>query len=407
MKFKSVFVFYCLSMGILIGIFSALFLSLVNFLIHSVWHTIPSYLNLPFYPLLVGLLGGLLIGLFQTKVGDYPKTMHDTLAEFKDNNKVTYTNYQIIKNFFSALIVLAFGASLGPEAALASLLGSMISWLGDRMKWTLARKEELVNLGTAAILSIIFRAPFAGLSEPLEEQYEQKSFRFNWKKLLLYGLTTASGILSFSLTSQLFPKEAVFTLRFPKVEWTREVFLLIIPALVLGFLFGHLFLIIETVTKEIAKKIEKPLILTLIAGLFIGIFAMLSPYFLYSGEHEILSFSKEASQMGTLSLLSIAIGKALLTNICFSFKWRGGKIFPAIFSSASAGFVLANLFPYTPALTIGVVVAASVTTIMKQPLVVAALLLFLFPIQFFPFILFTCLLISSLSSYLTKDKSMV
>lgn len=79
----------------------------------------------------------------------------------------------------------------------------------------------------------------------------------------------------------------------------------------------------------------------------------------------------------------IRIGKAFLTNLCFDFGWRGGKIFPAIFSSAAIGFAFENVFSYIPGLLVGVLVAPSVTMILNQPYATAALLLFLFPISFF------------------------
>ena len=85
------------------------------------------------------------------------------------------------------------------------------------------------------------------------------------------------------------------------------------------------------------------------------------------------------------------IGKAILTNFCFAFGWRGGKIFPAIFSSTAIGFAFVSLFPYTPGLLVGVLVAASLTMILGQPYLSMSLLLFLFPIQFFPVILLSSL----------------
>ena len=60
-------------------------------------------------------------------------------------------------------------------------------------------------------------------------------------------------------------------------------------------------------------------------------------------------------------------------------------------------FALASVFPYTPGLLIAVSVAASCTVILKQPFVTATLLLFLFPLQFFPFILSVAVLIKQLS----------
>lgn len=390
MRFSTLFVVYSCVLGLLVGIMSAAFLSLTNFMIDVVWTSIPEGLSLPFYPILVGLIGGCLVGLIQTKVGRYPTTMHETLSEFKQKKRVTYKK-QIGRNFLSALIVLMFGASLGPEAALAGIMGGLITWVGDHLKLTLQRKEELLELGIGTMLAAIFRAPLAGVSEVFEKN-DQPTFNNRMKKMMLYALSTGFGLLGFLFVKQLFPEESIFSLHFPKnISWKWQAILLSPVSWLIGGLFGLLFLELEKLTDRLATKINNQMISALIAGLCIGIFALWSPYFLFSGEHQLLPFSQEALQLSFINLLLLGIGKAFLTNLCFSFGWRGGKIFPAIFSSVAIGFAIVRLFPYTPGLLVGVAVAASTTVILSQPYVCAALLLFLFPIQFFPFILLSCL----------------
>lgn len=390
MRFSTLFVVYSCVLGLLVGIMSAAFLSLTNFMIDVVWTSIPEGLSLPLYPILVGLIGGCLVGLIQTKVGRYPTTMHETLSEFKQKKRVTYKK-QIGRNFLSALVVLMFGASLGPEAALAGIMGGLITWVGDHLKLTLQRKEELLELGIGTMLAAIFRAPLAGVSEVFEKN-DQPTFNNRMKKIMLYALSTGFGLLGFLFVKQLFPEESIFSLHFPKnISWKWQAVLFSPVSWLIGGLFGLLFLKIEMLTDRLATKINNQMISALIAGLCIGIFALWSPYFLFSGEHQLLPFSQEALQLSFINLLLLGIGKAFLTNLCFSFGWRGGKIFPAIFSSVAIGFAIVRLFPYTPGLLVGVAVAASTTVILSQPYVCAALLLFLFPIQFFPFILLSCL----------------
>ena len=294
--------------------------------------------------------------------------MHETLSEFKQKKRVTYKK-QIGKNFLSAIIVLMFGASLGPEAALAGIMGGLITWMGDRLKLTLQRKEELLELGIGTMLAAIFRAPLAGVSEVFE-QNNPPTGNDKVKKTILYALSTG----------------------FSPVSW------------LIGGLFGVLFLELEKLTDRLAAKIDNLVISALIAGLCIGIFALWSPYFLFSGEQQLLPLSKQALQLSFINLLLLGIGKAFLTNLCFSFGWRGGKIFPAIFSSTAIGFAVVRLIPYTPGLIVGVAVAASTTIILRQPYVCAALLLFLFPIQFFPFILISCLGMKRFEEYLRAKR---
>ncbi|MDT2829044.1 chloride channel protein [Enterococcus viikkiensis] len=401
MRFSTSFVMYSCVLGLIVGVGAALFLTLVNFLIEFVWVSIPHMVSIPFYPILVGLFGGVLVGLVQTKLGNYPITMHETLSEFKQKGRVTYQD-QIGKNFLAAVIVLMFGASLGPEAALSGILGGMITWMGDHLKLTLKNKERLLKLGIGTMLAAIFRAPLAGIGEAFEE-HNYPTIDNRLKRILLYGLSTLFGLIGFLSVKRLFPEESVFTLYFSKtIVWKWQAIVLVPLAFLVGGLFGILFLKIEMITDELARKLNHPILAALIAGLCIGVFALWSPYFLFSGEHQLFPFSKEAIQFPLFNLVLLGIGKATLTNICFSFGWRGGKIFPAIFSSTAIGFAVVQLFPYTPELIVGVVVATSLTMILNQPYVSAALLLLLFPLQVFPAILISCLSIKKFKDHIMK-----
>jgi len=275
MKFSLTFTLYSLSLSFLIGIVAAFFLGIVNFLIHIVWVGVPSALHLgTFYPLVIGLIGGVLVGLFQSRIGPYPKTMHETIQEFQTTKRVHYEK-QIWKNFVAAIIVLAFGASLGPEAALASILGGLISWLGDRLKLTMFKKEELLNLSLGALLATIFHAPFMGITTPLEEGFRQGQIQVKWKKTVLYILSTVAGLLGFAFVNQFFPKEKVFAIRLGAIHWEGQVIYLLLPALLLGMAFGYFFLATERFFDYLALKINQKILLALVAGLCIGLFGII------------------------------------------------------------------------------------------------------------------------------------
>lgn len=281
---------------------------------------------------------------------------------------------------------------------MASILGGLISWIGDRMKLTMAMRTELLELSIEAMMSSIFYAPLVGIGESLEKQLVKDQFRNRVRKIILYTITTIAGVSGFTLVKYLFPNESVFTIRIPAVDWDVKVLLTIFPALIVGIGFGYLFQLFEKYSEIVAKKNQTTNLVGSIGRYNNGNsrddFAV---FFLFSGEHELLGFSKDVVNFGLPYILLLAIGKALLTNLCFAFGWRGGKIFPAIFAGTAMGFALAELFPYTPGLIVGIVVAASVTIIINQPYVTAALLLFLFPIQLFPFIIAACLLTNKFS----------
>ena len=344
MNFNLVFVLYSCLLGLIVGALASMFLALSNLLIHLVWTTVPEQLDTTFYPFWICLFGGLLIGLFQTYIGDYPRTMHQTLEEFKTTGRVAYEG-TVVKNIVAALLVLTFGASLGPEAALISILGGWMTWAGDRMTWTLQKKKELLDLGIGAMLSTIFYAPLIGVSEALEDGVNRSNFKRKSIKVVLYALTTACGIFAFTTLNRLFPHEVLFSISTPKVNWTTEVIYLLLPASLIGTGFGYLFVMFGRWTDAVARKYPHPLGLALTAGALLGLFGSMSSYFLFSGEQKILEFSRIAFDQSVLFLISIAVGKRFVDPCLFFIRMAGRKNLSRRLFEYSDGICLSVRFP--------------------------------------------------------------
>lgn len=83
MRFSVLFVVYSCVLGLIVGAVAAFFLLVTNFFIDLVWQDIPAMVSLPFYPMIVGVVGGVLVGLLQKHLGRYPTTIEETLGEFK------------------------------------------------------------------------------------------------------------------------------------------------------------------------------------------------------------------------------------------------------------------------------------------------------------------------------------
>ncbi|MBC6178924.1 chloride channel protein, partial [Listeria welshimeri] len=74
--------------------------------------------------------------------------------------------------------------------------------------------------------------------------------------------------------------------------------------------------------------------------------------------------------------------------------WKGGAIFPAIFSSSVMGYLVTVWFDGPTGFLISIFVAASCTKIVGKPVLTASILLFVFPLQFFPFFLLTAFIVN-------------
>lgn len=77
---------YAIVLGIIIGLVSWLFLSVVYKGIHVGWHTIPEQFDIPFYLFLVPIIAGVCIGLLQHRYGRMPEVME----ERKDTGRIDY-----------------------------------------------------------------------------------------------------------------------------------------------------------------------------------------------------------------------------------------------------------------------------------------------------------------------------
>lgn len=107
--------------------------------------------------------------------------------------------------------------------------------------------------------------------------------------------------------------------------------MLAISALLVSITFGCLFLVLETFSDKLVEKIQRPLPLAILAGLLLGSLAMISPYFLFSGEHNLLPLSENYQQITAGFLLFLAVGKNLFDQFFFCLWLARRENFPGDF----------------------------------------------------------------------------
>lgn len=112
---------------LLIGAATAAYLDLVNWIIHFFWHFLPTVCHLPklWIPLIICLPLGLVIGVLNKKLGNYPLTIGNVLNEIHTNGRIQYRDWW--KNFTLGLLVLGGGGDIGPEASTTVLTAGMVN----------------------------------------------------------------------------------------------------------------------------------------------------------------------------------------------------------------------------------------------------------------------------------------
>ncbi|OTO73192.1 MULTISPECIES: chloride channel protein [unclassified Enterococcus] len=384
-KFKLALFGYSGLLGLAVGVIVALFMGFAEIGHQLLWQKLPALIGNPrFYPLILCTIGGVAIGFFVKAFGRYPRTLQESFTEYHETQRIDYHDGKIVRNLLGSLIVLLFGASLGPEAALIAIIGGLVTYVADRRKIAGSQRTDLIEFGIGTSLGVIFMTPLFGVGRSVERDDWQVVTESKLKKYVLYIFTTFTGFIGYLLAYGLFPnQEQVFAIRRLEGSFTWQGLLLVIPMIILGALFGKFFLVLQDKSDQLNQRIRNPIPLAIFAGIVLGVLGMISPYFLFSGEHNLLSFTRQAETMSFLILLLIGFGKVGITMFCLACNWRGGTIFPMIFASIAVGLAFANLFPYSPGLLVAVFTASACAVILKQPLATACLFLLLFPVELF------------------------
>ena len=126
---RGAYLLFCAVLGAVIALVVWVFLQVMGLGIDLLWHTIPQKLNFPLYTVLLCLLGGLILGLYKNKVGNYPDELETVMGKVKKEGFYPYDKVPTM--LLCALLPLLFGASIGPEAGLTGVIVGLCYWAGD------------------------------------------------------------------------------------------------------------------------------------------------------------------------------------------------------------------------------------------------------------------------------------
>ena len=368
--------------GAVAGLIIWCFIRGMNFGINILWGYLPGLIDFKYYTIVVCLAGGILIGLWKSRYCDIPEDLNAVISTVKEHHRYSYSN--IFPLIVSSILPLIFGASIGPEAGLTGIIAGLYTWMGDKLKIFNEELEELAHIGITATLGTVFASPMFGFVEPIEN--EQSGLPETSKNILYFvAILSSFGIFIFlnRLTHNQAGLHSIGTATLANLNYPGIILLI-----ALGIILSYVYFISHKMSKKLFTPLEGHFILKgAIGGLVLGICGTLLPLTMFSGEHQIYLLMDSGVQLGVIALVLTSVLKIVLTNVCIDTGLKGGHFFPLIFSGTAMGYALSIPLGMDPVISMSIVTAAFLASIMRKPIAVVLLLMIIFPMNLIPFML--------------------
>lgn len=368
---------YGIFLSAVIGIVAAGFLIIENLLSEVVWSNSNHLLQTG----LIVIGSGILYFLLK-RWPELPKTAHDSIQEFKQNQTIDYRD--VFSNLLVTLVVLVFGAGVGPEAALLSAIISLSIWQADNLRYLYFQYDELKALKIGDVFKRLFN-PFK-YRQKYNEALAPKHPKLIKQKKLLYLVFSINGLLAFVLLLRQTDQPSFIT-RLGQSHWQWQQ-LWIVPLLMI--VVAILGLVGKKIYQFVANQFQQ-LQVPLLGKIFVGMLGIIvvsywAPELLFSGQHSLHLLTGEWSNQTPTFLFTMGLLKLIFLVWCLNLHWRGGDIFPITFAAMTFGFASAQLLPQFDTLLIAAVVATTLMSVLSSPVVGGIFLLFFFPITLSPII---------------------
>lgn len=392
---------FCALIGGFIGIIIWAFLKIMSEGIFFLWEWIPKQVEIPFYTVIVCVVGAVLIGLIRKKYGDYPEEMDVVIEKVKTEKRYEYKNMLVM--LVVALLSLLIGSSVGPEAGLVGIIVGLCYWAGDNLKFAHQHAKACTGIGMEVTLSMLFHAPLFGIFAVEENAEVDTEKRLDTSsKVFLYGVALAAATAVIMLLNKLFGAGMEGFPSFDSVEPTMQDYFMIVVYVIVGCLLAKFYELTHKGCHILAGKIP-PILREVVAGLCLGIVGTFVPMIMFSGEEEMGALMTEYVEYIPWMLVGVAFLKVLITNVCVQSGLKGGHFFPVIFAGVALGYGVAMLVFPDPAAHVAfgaaMVTAATLGGTMKKPLAVTMLLFLCFPVKLFVWIFLAALVGSKCFSH--------
>ncbi|MEJ4100214.1 chloride channel protein [Corynebacterium mastitidis] len=351
--------------GALAGFLAALTLQLMLGLQHAIWR----FDSGPFFTFVVVFCGGVVLALLQ-RLGE-TGNLDDSLALAGEASPANRKKISLLAA--SAIVAVACGASIGPEAGLVAVVAELAAVVGAKIARTERERRALGEAGNAAALAGFYGSPLGGA------WYEEEAEGPSRTMALLAAL---SGFLAFLgalkiVGAQPHGLDIPVAQRGDISTWWEAV-----PAAMLGcavaLLFHALHGWLHGLRAWFSARFPAAWAPTMVGSVALAALLAAMPILRFSGHEELGEIPELIDHSAWGFLAAIVLLKCLATALSVVSGWPGGEFFPLVFAGAAAGAVSMAVFPGVEAGTaMAAGMAAAAIVALHKPVAVVFIMVFM------------------------------
>ncbi len=234
-----------------------------------------------------------------------------------------------------SLLCIGAGGTLGPEAPLVTMTGTLASRVALRAGLNTSDRRVLAITGMAAGFTVLFGAPLGAAVFALEIPHRRG---LEYYEAIVPAVIGSLCGFAVSTTLGGFGLEPIWNFPHSNVIDGIDLAWAVLAGVLgaaIGLAFTGLVDVLHRVTMRIPAS-SRPAV----GGLVLGVLTLVSPYALTNGEVQINTLGSTAPIAATLlvagAMKLVAAAVALVTG------WRGGFIIPLFFTGFTLGWVVAD-----------------------------------------------------------------
>ena len=212
-------------------------------------------------------------------------------------------------------------------------MGTLMS---DKLKLDEQETRTMGYSGVSGMLAAFITSPFSGALLGLESAQGGTGGKATYFWVLFPSLlSSAVATVVFVLLSGTF-FDTLY--RFPQYAPRLADLIYAAPLGLVGGAVGLLFMFSLRRLQRLFQPMKGHVVLRgLLGGLAMGIIGALLPLTLFSGEEQTADLILHAAEIGIVMLIVLAVAKLFAASLLLTTGWKGGYIFPIMFSGVALG----------------------------------------------------------------------